>query len=74
MSRPNCGELVYSLSGIWLPQLKGPLMREYQQFTEEDRIEIHAIKQAGKEQNKTTLTLDVHPSTISRELSGKIPT
>jgi hypothetical protein len=26
-------------------------MREYSQLTDEDRIEIYAMKQAGKEQN-----------------------
>ena len=44
-------------------------MREYRQLTEEDRIEIYAMKQAGKKQNKIAVKLDVHPSTISRELS-----
>jgi IS30 family transposase len=44
-------------------------MREYRQLTEEDRIEIYAMKQAGKEQNMIAAKLDVHPSTISRELS-----
>ena len=43
-------------------------MREYQQLTEEDRIEIYAMKQAGKKQNKIAAKLGVHPSTISREL------
>ena len=47
-------------------------MREYRQLTEEDRIEIHAMKQAGKEQNKIAAKLGVHPSTISRELYRKI--
>ena len=60
----------YTLSlQFWLPQLKGTLMREYRQLTEEDRIEIYAMKQAGKEQNKMAAELGVHPSTISRELS-----
>ncbi len=44
-------------------------MREYGQLTEEDRIEIYAMKQAGKKQNKIAAELGVHPSTISRELS-----
>ena len=44
-------------------------MRQYRQLTEEDRIEIYAMKQAGKEQNKIAAKLGVHPSTISRELS-----
>jgi hypothetical protein len=29
-------------------------MREYRQLTEDDRIEIYAMKQAGKEQNMMT--------------------
>jgi len=44
-------------------------MREYKQLTEEDRIEIYAMKQAGNEQNIIAATLGVHPSTISRELA-----
>ena len=44
-------------------------MREYGQLTEEDRIEIYAMKQAGKEQNMIAAVLGVHPSTISRELA-----
>lgn len=43
-------------------------MREYRQLTEDDRIEIYAMKQAGKEQNMMAAKLQVHPSTISREL------
>ena len=44
-------------------------MREYRQLTEEDRIEIYAMKQAGKQQNMIAGKLGVHPSTISRELT-----
>ena len=44
-------------------------MREYGQLTEEDRIEIYAMKQAGKQQNMIAGKLGVHPSTISRELT-----
>ncbi len=44
-------------------------MREYRQLTEEDRIEIYAMKQAGKKQNNIAAELGVHPSTISRELA-----
>jgi len=44
-------------------------MRKYHQLTEEDRIEIYAMKQAGKEQNQIAVKLGVHPSTVSRELS-----
>lgn len=43
-------------------------MREYRQLTDEDRIEIYAMKQAGKQQNNIAATLGVHPSTVSREL------
>jgi IS30 family transposase len=44
-------------------------MREYKQLTEDDRIEIYAMKQAGKEQKMIAAELGVHPSTISRELA-----
>lgn len=44
-------------------------MREYKQLTEEDRIEIYAMKQAGKEQNMIAIKLGVHPSTISRKVA-----
>ena len=44
-------------------------MREYRQLTEEDRIEIYAMKQAKKQQNDIADELGVHPSTISRELA-----
>jgi len=44
-------------------------MREYKQLTEEDRIEIYAMKQAGKQQNQMAAALGVAPSTISRELA-----
>ena len=43
-------------------------MRKYSQLTDEDRIEIYAMKQAGKKQNMIADELGVHPSTISREL------
>ena len=43
-------------------------MREYSQLTDEDRIEIYAMKQAGKKQNIIAATLGIHPSTVSREL------
>ena len=39
-------------------------MREYRQLTDEDRIEIYAMKQAGKEQNMIAAKQAVHPSTI----------
>ena len=44
-------------------------MREYRQLTDEDRIEIYAMKQAGKDQNKIAVALGVAPSTVSRELA-----
>jgi len=65
LSRQNQGELVYSLTEFWLPQLKGTLMRQYRQLIEKDRIDIYAMKQAGKQQNQIATTLAVHPSTIS---------
>lgn len=43
-------------------------MREYSQLTDEDRIEIYAMKQAGKQQNIIAAAIGVAPSTISREL------
>lgn len=43
-------------------------MRAYRQLTDEDRIEIYAMKQAGKQQNEMAAELGVHPCTISREL------
>ena len=43
-------------------------MREYSQLTDEDRIEIYAMKQAGKQQNVIAKVLGVAASTISREL------
>ena len=43
-------------------------MREYRQLTEDDRIEVYAMKQAGKQQKDIAKTLEVHPSTIGREL------
>jgi IS30 family transposase len=43
-------------------------MRQYSQLTDEDRIEIYAMKQAGKKQNEIAAELGVHPCTISREL------
>jgi IS30 family transposase len=44
-------------------------MREYRQLTEDDRIEIYAMKQAGKKQNKIPANLGVAPSTISRGIA-----
>ncbi len=43
-------------------------MRQYKQLTEEDRIEIYAMMQAGKKQKEISLSLGVNPGTISREL------
>ena len=48
---------------------KGTLMRAYKQLTDEDRIEIYAMKQAGKQQNQMAAALGVSPSTISWELA-----
>ena len=44
-------------------------MRQYRQLTEDDRIEIYAMKQAGKTQRAIGEHLGVHPGTISRELA-----
>jgi len=44
-------------------------MRQYAHLTEEDRIEIYAMKQAGKKQCMIAAELGVSPGTISRELS-----
>ena len=44
-------------------------MRKYKQLTEEDRIGIYAMKQAGKQQKQIAAALGVHPSTVSRELA-----
>jgi len=44
-------------------------MRQYRQLTEEDRIDIYALRQAGNSQAHIAQALGVHPSTISRELA-----
>lgn len=44
-------------------------MRKYRQLTEEDRIEIYAMKQAGNQQKQIAEILGVHPGTVSRELT-----
>ena len=44
-------------------------MRQYQQLTEDDRIEIYAMKQAGTSQAHIARHLGVDPGTISRELA-----
>ena len=44
-------------------------MRQYRQLTEGDRIEIYAMKQAGNSQAHIAKFLQVHPSTIGRELA-----
>ncbi|AQQ70756.1 Transposase, IS30 family [Limihaloglobus sulfuriphilus] len=44
-------------------------MRAYKQLTEDDRIEIYAMKQAGNQQKQIAAALGVSPSTISRELA-----
>jgi len=47
-------------------------MRQYRQLTEEDRIEIYAMKQAGKKPNNIAFILGVHPCTVSRELKRNV--
>jgi IS30 family transposase len=44
-------------------------MRHYKQLTQEDRIEMYAMKQAGNNQTEMAQHLGVHRSTISRELA-----
>ena len=44
-------------------------MRTYTQLTENDRIEIYAMVQAGKSQRHVAAALGVAPSTICRELA-----
>ena len=44
-------------------------MRQYRQLTEEHRIEIYAMKQAGCSQTQIAQRLGLHRSTISRELA-----
>jgi IS30 family transposase len=44
-------------------------MRSYRQLTEEDRIDIYAMKQAGKTRRHMAQRLGLHPSTLSRELA-----
>jgi len=39
-------------------------MRQYRQLTEDDRIDIDAMKQAGKSQTQMAHQLGVHRSTI----------
>ena len=44
-------------------------MRQYKQLTEDDRIEIYAMKQAGNSQAHIAQYLGVHTSTICLELT-----
>lgn len=44
-------------------------MRKYRQLTEDDRIEIYALKQAGNRQKAIADAIGVSKSTISRELA-----
>ncbi len=43
-------------------------MKQYRQLTEDDRIEIYAMKQAGKTPAHSAFRLGVDRSTIYREL------
>lgn len=50
-------------------------MRQHQQPTGGDRIEIYAMKQAGKSQRQIASQLGVHSAIISREMpDGKYRT
>jgi len=67
------GELWQALRAPDLP-VKGAHMRTYQQLTQEQRYQIYALKRAGHNQTEMAALLNVHKSTISRELrrnSGK---
>jgi hypothetical protein len=49
-------------------------MREYKQLTEEDRIEIYAMKQAGKQQNRRPAARQLDTARpINRIQAGPIP-
>ena len=48
--------------------VKGAQMKRYTQLTREQRYQIYALKKAGHSQNKIALLVEVHKSTISREL------
>ena len=50
--------------------LQGALMRQYRQLTEDDRIEIYAMKQAEKTSAPIALRLGVDRSTIYRGHPG----
>jgi IS30 family transposase len=43
-------------------------MGTYHQLTEYQRYQIYALKKAGHDQQRIAATLEVSPSTISREL------
>jgi len=61
-----------SLIGFWAASAKRTFVREYKQLTEENRILIYAMKQAGKQQNEMAAALGVSSSTISWELVRNI--
>ncbi len=44
------------------------LMKKYHQLTEHQRYQLAALRKEGHAQNTIATNLDVHPSTISREL------
>ena len=43
-------------------------MKKYHQLTEHQRYQLAALRKEGHAQNTIAANLDVHPSTISREL------
>ena len=43
-------------------------MRKYHQLTEHQRYQIYALKKVGHDQQTIAATVEVSPSTISREL------
>lgn len=42
-------------------------MRAYRQLTEENRIEIYAMTQAGKQQNQIAAPLGISPDPLRRD-------
>lgn len=54
---------------IVFPPARDVTMKTYKQLTYELRCQIYALKKTGMSQNKISKQLNIHQSTISRELS-----
>ena len=64
------GEKVYTSSLLKHTLLKGCIMKKsYTQLTDEDRIELYALRKAGKTVIDISAVMGRHPSTLYRELS-----